>query len=90
MHQPKEMRHKNQPHHPLLHDAPSISATSASEPKSILKKIEKSVTLPLNVATVSADDDHSYTILQIGTITIESRGKTLETYGFLDQGIQKT
>ena len=79
-----------QPHHPLLHDAPSISNTPASDSKSILKKTEKSVTLPLNVATVSADDDDSYTVLQIVPITIESHGKTLETYGFLDQGSQKT
>ena len=44
----------------------------------------------MNVATVSADDDDSYTVLQIVPITIESHGKTLETYGFLDQGSQKT
>jgi hypothetical protein len=77
-----------------LHDAPSITSTPASEAKPILKKTtegnNKSETLPVNVGTVSADNDESYTLLQIDPITIESDGKMLDTFGFLDPGSQKT
>ncbi|XP_046632214.1 uncharacterized protein LOC124311889 [Daphnia pulicaria] len=75
-----------QPHHSLLHDAPRLAPT---EPKSILKP-EKTVTLPLNVATVSVDDDESCTVMQIVPVTLEADGKTLETFGFLDPGSQTT
>ena len=91
MHQPEEMQHKQLwPAASSTLERRSKHLRDSSQPKSILKKTEKSVTLPLNVATVFADNGDSYYVLQIVPITIESHSKTLETYGFLDQGSQKT